>query len=203
MREIVLIGGGGHARACLDVVRATGKYEVLGVLEKSAVESRASSIGIPVIGGDAKMELLHERGTSFLVAVGQTRSPFVRKSLFSQLAAISADLPVITAPSAVVSPSGIIGIGTIVMHMAVIGPGAQVGYNCIINTRALIEHDAQVGPHCHVATGAVVNGGCIVGEGSFIGSGAALKQGITVGRDALIGMGAVVRHDVADGEVVA
>lgn len=199
----MLVGGGGHARACLDVVNATGKYKVLGVLErKSWPSGRPSMAGVPVIGGDEQMGPLHERGTSFLVGVGQITTPRVRQHLFAQLVAIGADLPAITAPSSTVSPDGIVGCGTIVMHMALIGPGAQVGQNCIVNTGALIEHEAKVGDDCHIATRAVVNGGCIVGDGSFIGSGAILKQGVRIGRDVVIGMGVVIRHDVADGEMI-
>ena len=200
MRELVLVGGGGHARACLDVIEAAG-YLPVGILDRDEAAGN-TLLGVPVIGTDAEMESLVARGVSFLVAVGQIGISEVRRCLFAQLVALGADLPAIIAPTARVSPHAAVGRGTIVMHIALIGPAAQVGENCIINSRALVEHDACIGNHCHVATGAVVNGGCLVEEGSFIGSGALLKQGIRIGRQAVVGMGAVVRRDVADGEVV-
>lgn len=201
MRELVLVGGGGHARACLDVIETTGAYRPVGILDQQAMVGN-TLLGVPVIGTDAEMESLVARGVSFLVAVGQIGKTEVRRRLFAQLVALGADLPVVIAPTARVSPHATVARGTIVMHMALVGPGARVGENCIINSRALVEHDALIGDHCHVATGAVVNGGCMVGEGSFVGSGALLRQGIRIGRQTVVGMGAVVRRDVADGEVV-
>ena len=33
MKDIILIGGGGHCHSCIDVIEAEGKYRILGVLE--------------------------------------------------------------------------------------------------------------------------------------------------------------------------
>ena len=33
--DIILLGGGGHAKACLDVVLSTERYKVLGYIDKS------------------------------------------------------------------------------------------------------------------------------------------------------------------------
>ena len=35
MREkIVLIGGGGHCKSCIDIIEREGKYEILGIIDK-------------------------------------------------------------------------------------------------------------------------------------------------------------------------
>lgn len=201
MKELVLVGGGGHARACLDVIEATGLYLPVGVLDLPG-KVDDGVLGVPVVGTDEEIPAWVARGSSFLVSVGQIKSPEARINLFQQLVELRADLPAIFAPTARISPHTTIGRGTIVMHLALVGPATKVGENCIINSRALIEHDTLIGDHCHISTGALVNGGCVVGEGSFIGSGAVLKQGARIGRRVVVGMGAVVRRNVADGEVV-
>ncbi|MDQ0969199.1 FlaA1/EpsC-like NDP-sugar epimerase [Flavobacterium sp. W4I14] len=33
-QKIVLIGGGGHCKACIDVIEETGEYEILGILDQ-------------------------------------------------------------------------------------------------------------------------------------------------------------------------
>ena len=34
MRKIILIGAGGHAKACIDVIEEENKYKIIGVIEK-------------------------------------------------------------------------------------------------------------------------------------------------------------------------
>ncbi len=195
MTELVLIGGGGHARACLDVIRAAGRFQIAGILDRPELAG-TDVLGVPVIGTDEDLPALVNRGMCFLIALGQIKTPESRIRLYGRLRELGAKMPVIVAPTAHVSPEAAIGEGTIVLHMAVIGPGARIGANCIINTHALVEHDSEVGDHCHLATGALVNGGCVVEPGVFIGSGAVLRQGVRIGERSVVGMGVLVRHDV-------
>lgn len=195
MKKLVLVGGGGHARACLDVIRAEGRFQVAGILDRPE-RVGTDVLGVPVIGTDEDMPSLVAKGMCFLVALGQIKSPEPRIRLHARLRELGAHLPVVVAPTAHVSPHAEIGQGSIVMHMAMVGPGARVGANCIINTRALVEHDAEVGDHCHVATGALVNGDCRIGSGVFIGSGVVLRQGVRIGDRSVVGMGTIVRRDV-------
>ncbi len=194
-RKLILVGGGGHARSCLDVIRAGGQFEVVGILERPE-RLRAGIFGIPVIGTDEDMPALAAKGICFVIALGQIKSPEPRIRLHARLKELRAHLPVVISPTAHVSPNAEIGEGSIVMHMAMIGPGARIGANCIINASALVEHDAQVGDHCHIATGAIVNGDCQIGSGVFVGSGAVLRQGVRVGDRSIVGMGMIVRRDV-------
>jgi sugar O-acyltransferase (sialic acid O-acetyltransferase NeuD family) len=195
LKKLVLVGGGGHARACLDVIQAGGCFDVAGILDRPDLVG-ADVLGVPVIGTDEDMPGLVAKGMYFLIALGQIKSPEPRIRLYVRLRELGAQLPVVVAPSAHVSPHAVIGEGSIVMHMAMVGPGVRIGANCIVNSRALVEHDAEVGDHCHVATGALVNGDCRVGSGVFIGSGAVLRQGVRIGDRSIVGMGAIVRGDV-------
>lgn len=195
MKKLVLVGGGGHARACLDVIRAGGRFDVAGILDRPELVG-ADVLGVPVIGTDEDMPALVAKGMCFLIAVGQIKSPEPRIRLYERLRELGAHLPVVVAPTAHVSPHAAIGEGSIVMHMVMVGPGVRIGANCIVNTRALVEHDAEVGDHCHLATGALVNGECRIGSGVFIGSGAVLRQGVRIGDRSIVGMGTVVRRDV-------
>jgi sugar O-acyltransferase (sialic acid O-acetyltransferase NeuD family) len=199
--DLVLVGGGVHARACLDVIRAEGRFRVVGIADKPEMLG-TTVLGVPVIGTDEDLPAMTARGLKFLVALGQIRTPEPRKRLYSTLKRLGLKLPTIVAPTAYVSPDAEVGEGSIVMHMAVVGPGARVGVNCIVNSCALVEHNAIVGDHCHVATGALLNGGCLVADETFIGSGAVLRQGIRIGKMAIVGMGALVTRDLADHEIL-
>jgi sugar O-acyltransferase (sialic acid O-acetyltransferase NeuD family) len=194
---VILIGAGGHAESCIDVIEQEGRYQVGGLLGKSDEIGRNIN-GYKVLGVDEDLAQLVTRFGFALIAVGQTKSPDIRMRLYKSVVALGYKLPTIVAPSAYVSRNAKLGSGTIVMHGAIINTGADVGCNCIINSRALVEHGAFVGDHCHISTGAILNGQTKVGSGSFIGSSSSIKEGISLGLRCLVGMGIFVRHHQAD-----
>jgi sugar O-acyltransferase (sialic acid O-acetyltransferase NeuD family) len=198
MAGILLVGAGGHAQACIDIIESHGAWRIRGLLGAPG-EQGGERLGYPLLGTDEDMASLFEEGASALVCVGQVKSPEVRMWLFASLRDLGYALPAIIAPTAWVSPHASIGAGSIIMHGAIVNAGATVGENCIINTRALVEHGAMVGDHCHVSTGALINGDVQVGEGSFIGSGSKIREGVRVGSRCIVGLGSSVFASIADG----
>ncbi len=49
MDKILLIGAGGHARSCIDVIETLGQLEIVGLIEKDE-EIKGDNLGYPVIG---------------------------------------------------------------------------------------------------------------------------------------------------------
>lgn len=195
--NLILIGAGGHAHACIDVIEQHGQYRIAGLVGL-AEEVHVQHFGYSVIATDYDLlELAKEYQYAF-ITVGQIWSPDGRMRLYQQATELGFQLPAIIAPTAHVSRHATIGAGSIVMHGAIVNAGARVGINCIINTRALLEHDATAEDHCHISTGAILNGGVCIGAGSFVGSGSIIKEGVTLGKGCVVGMGLSVRHNQAD-----
>jgi sugar O-acyltransferase (sialic acid O-acetyltransferase NeuD family) len=199
--SILLLGGGGHCSACIDVIETLGKMEIKGIVHPHR-DSQAGILGYPVLGCDDDLPILLKGVDSALVTVGQIKQPDTRIQLFELLKVWAANLPIIVSPLAYCSRHAELGEGTILMHGSVVNTNARIGANCIVNTLALVEHDADIGSHCHISTGARVNGGVRIGAGSFIGSGVVLREGITLGSRVIIGAGQVILKDVPDGTVV-
>lgn len=199
-RPLVIVGAGGHARACIDVIERHGGYEIIGLIGR-AEEVGQNVLEHRVIGSDNDLPALAGPAVCAIVAVGQIRTAPVRRALFEQLSQLGFQSPAIVSPLAYVSRHAAIGAGTIVMHHATLNAGARVGSNCIINTAAMVEHDCNVGDHCHISTGAVLNGGVRIGAGCFVGSGSIIREECSVGDGTVIGMGLLVRHDVVSGTV--
>lgn len=198
MREgIVLLGAGGHARSCIDVVENQGHFDIVGLLD--IPEKVGSSVlGYKVLGTDDDIERIARVYRHFLVAVGHLKSGVRRAQLFDRLNKLAVSMPVIVAPTAYISKHASIGDGTIVMRGAVVNAGASIGRNCIINTGAIVEHDTTVGDFCHVSTGAILNGGCSVGDLTFIGSSATVREGIRIGAEVVVGAHSCVLRDCED-----
>jgi sugar O-acyltransferase (sialic acid O-acetyltransferase NeuD family) len=195
---LLLIGAGGHARACVDVLEAEGRFDIAGLIG-GPHEVGQDVFGYRVIGVDGDLAAHRARIPNALVAVGQIRSSATRERLFAELKTLGFSTPAIVSPRAYVSRHASIGAGSIVMHGAIVNAGARIGENCILNSHSLVEHDAVVGAHTHLSTGAIVNGAAHVGARCFVGSGAVVREGITVGEGSLIGMHQAMLRDCAPG----
>ncbi len=194
--KLILIGAGGHAHACIDVIEQHGGYQIAGLVGMSE-EMHTQHLGYEVIATDGDLLQLAKDYQYALITVGQIQTPDHRIRLHQHVNKLGFQLPTIIAPSAHVSHHATVGSGSIVMHGAIINAGARVGSNCIINTRALLEHDVAVADHCHISTGAILNGDVKIGVGSFVGSGSIIKEGLTLGQRCVMGMGLSVRHNQA------
>lgn len=195
--SLILIGAGGHAHSCIDVIEQYGQYQISGLVGMPE-EMNTKHLGYTVIATDDDLPDLAKTYQYALITVGHIRSPDSRMRLYQRATEIGFQFPGIVAPTAHLSCHATIGAGTIVMHGAIVNAGARIGNNCIINTRALIEHDAIVEDHCHISTGAILNGDVTVGTGSFVGSGSIIKESILIGKGCLVGMGLSVRKNMED-----
>lgn len=195
--DLILIGAGGHARSCIDVIEQHGEFNIAGLVGVQD-ELNDRHFGYEVIATDSEFPELVEKFQYALVAVGQIRTADNRIRIYREAVRLGFRMPAIVSPSATVSRHAVLGAGTIVMHGAIINAGVEVGDNCIINSRALLEHDVKVENHCHISTGAILNGSAKIGRGSFVGSGSVVKEGVRLGKGCIVGMGLSVRHDQQD-----
>ena len=192
MKEIILIGGGGHCKSVIDVIEQEGHFSISGILDKPELLG-SDVLGYPVLGNDSDLESLSKIYTYALITLGQIQSPLVRKKLFYLVKKAGFRLPRIISSRAYVSKHTFIGEGTVVMHDVLINAGATIGENCIINSKALIEHDSKIANHCHISTNAVINGGVIIEDECFIGSGAVTNNSIMIKKGSFIKAGSIVK----------
>jgi len=193
--SLILIGAGGHAHSCIDVIEELSSFQIAGIVGLPH-DQHDQHLGYAVIGSDDDLPNLAKKYRYALIATGQIQDVERRIHLFNQAKRLGFELPTIISPTAHVSRHAKIGVGTIIMHGAIINAGVSIGANCIINSRALLEHDVCIDDHCHISTGAILNGGVSLGSGSFIGSASVVKQYVNIGNNCLVGMGLSVRSDL-------
>lgn len=182
--KLLIIGAGGHAKSCADVIEVENKFEIMGFVDSSAKQTNL--LGYPIFGDDDLPNLFKECKFAFL-GVGQIKSVHLRLKLYEKLKSIGFALPTIISPLAYISKSAFIADeATIIMHHALINTNASVGKACIINTKALIEHDAIVEDFCHISTAACINGGCKIKTKSFVASNTALKHTKVIESNSLV-----------------
>lgn len=122
MDELILVGGGGHCRAVIDVIEQENKYKIAGIVDKA---QQSSIFDYPVLGNDDDLAALAETYRYALVCVGQIKSAELRIRLYMQLKQLGFKLPVIISPYSYVSKHSMIGEGTVILHHAHIGPAVR------------------------------------------------------------------------------
>lgn len=190
---LVLVGGGGHCRSCLNVAERLN-WPIQGVLDP---QIKGLIYQYPVLGGDEWISQQADlQSLQFLLTVGMVSNSVLRQKLYLRMQQQNVQFATLIASSALVSRHAQIDQGTAILEFALVNASAHVFENVIINTAVLIEHDVQVGAHSHVATRAVINGGARIGRGCMIGSNAVVLQGIQIADNVIIGAGSTVVRDI-------
>lgn len=185
-KKVVIIGAGGHGRVVSDIIEACGNI-VLGFLDDS------SSSNDKIIGKVSDAEKYCDGETELFVAIGNCT---VRERIMNSLP--KAKWHTAIHPSAVISPSAVIGEGTCVMPNAVVNNSAVVGKGVIINTCASVDHDDKIGDFVHIACGVHIAGTVSIGKGCWIGIGSTISNNISLCDDLMVGAGTVVVKDITE-----
>ena len=197
MEEIVIIGGGGHAKVLVSLLRKLNSYNILGYTD---LADRGQLFGFKYLGAD---EILRERALvekelNVAIGIGQIGLGRNRESAETRLRGLAMKFPCIVSPGAIVNEGVSLASGVSVMDGAVINSGASIGRGTILNSNCTVEHDVQVGEWVHVAPGSTISGGVIIGRYSMVGAGAVVIEGRRIGSDCIIGAGSTVIHDLTD-----
>ncbi len=196
--EIVIIGGGGHAKACRDVIESITAYSI----------SMGGRIRVgPVIVDSRRLDdemwqRIVDGYENFFIGVGHVKECQARRTIWGRLVKLTTPkFPTFISPYARVSPDAKVGEGAIIMHNASVNAGAEIGDFSIINTGAIVEHDAKIGDFTHISTGAVINGDCEIAASTFIGSNAVVLNEICIGPRVVLGAGSVAINNITESGV--
>ncbi len=194
MPKLLLWGAGAHGRVIHDLAWACGYREMAFVDDCPAA---GLVCGSPVLRPDD--ERIPDY-THFVVSLGDNQA---RARCFDTALRLGLEAVVLIHPSAVISRSAVIGLGTMVLPQVVVGAGASIGEDCILNTACVVEHDTQVCDHVHIAVGVLIGGDVTVEPFVEAGMGAVVLSRLRIEREAVIGAGAVAIRSVGAGWVVA
>ena len=193
--RLIIIGGGGHAHSCIDIIEQCNSFEIAGIVDANKLIGQ-NVLGYKVIGADGDLHELRREFNHAFIAIGQIETADLRVALFGALRELDFNIPQFISPNSYITQHSKIGDGSIVMHGAIVNANTEIGVNSIINSNALVEHDVFIGDHCHVSTASVLNGGVTVQSRSFIGSGSIILQNISIGKNCVIGASSLVRRDL-------
>jgi acetyltransferase EpsM len=205
-RSLLIWGAGGHAKVVRDLATDQG-WVVVGYIDRDVPTPirSATSTELNVIEGEDSLKTRLLQGASLpaqasgiALGIGNNSTRFECGKILGSYAA-----PPLIHSRAAVSPSALIGIGSVLLAAAVVNADTTIGRWAIINSGAIVEHDCRIADAAHISPGAVLTGGVSVGPLSWVGAGVVVLPGVTIGARTVIGAGAVVTRDVEDDVVVA
>ena len=188
---IVVVGAGGHAKVCIELLQAMGESVAYCIGTDPAVEQ---CLGVPVLQGDEHLQYLYQQGyRRAFIALGPNR---LRVKLGTLAQTLGYTLVAAISPHCVLSPSATIGAGVAIMAGAVVNADAVIGELAIINTGTSVDHDCRIGSGAHLAPQCALAGCVEVGQGAFLGVGCKVIPGVLIGANATVGAGAVVISNI-------
>src|SRR5690606_38311444 len=121
-----------------------GKYTVLGFLD-SYKQKDLPFCGLTILGDEEILPDLvaQEDLYGVIIAIGNNYTRFVMRDRILKIMPKIRFVTVIH-PSAIISNSTTIGMGTIIMPGVILNSNSEIGNFCIINTNASVGHDGYM-----------------------------------------------------------
>lgn len=199
---LIIYGGGGHAKSLIDLIRAEGKYRIVGVLD-DGLPAGSLVLDVPVLGDGGMLAEMRRRGVGLAVnAVGGIGSITPRLKVYERLRQAGFSIPTVIHPRAYVEPTAALGEGGQIFFNAYIGSETRVGFGCIVNTGAILSHDCVLADFVNISPGAILAGAVTVKERTLIGMGVTINLNVVVGSGVRAGNSSVIKEDVPDNGVV-
>ncbi|MEX3931244.1 acetyltransferase [Paraburkholderia phymatum] len=195
--EIIVVGAGGHAKVCIEILHEMGETVAYCVGDANASDQ---CVGVPVLKGDENLVDLHARGyRRVFVAIGSNR---LRNRLAAYATELGFTLTNAVHPKAIISQTVKFGEGVAVMAGAVINAESVIDSLAIVNTGATIDHDCDIGRAVHIAPQCALAGNVTIGAFSILGVGAKVIPEKTIGEQVTVGAGGVVINDISASQTV-
>jgi acetyltransferase EpsM len=194
--DVLIYGGGGHAKMLIDLLRAAGGYRIAGILDDYLPVGQ-QVMGIKVLGSSHLLPELHRRGLrQALNAVGGIGDITIRILIGELLARSNYTFPVVVHPAAHLEPGAELAPGSQIFAHAYVGSEAYIGPHSIVNTGAIVSHDCHLEAYSILSPGAILAGEVHVGEGTLIGMGVTVNLRVSIGSHARLGNSATIKADV-------
>lgn len=188
MNDIIILGGGGHAKVIISIIKKIDEYNILGYVD---LEDKGIILGIPYLGTDSYILNLNNKPL-LAFGIGQIKNFESRKILVDKFHQAGFVFEKIISPDSVVNEGVKIGEGTVIMDGVVVQADTKIGDFSILNTHSSIDHDCIIGNFVHIAPGATLCGGVEIEDNTLIGSGVTIIQYKKIIKNSIIQAGSTI-----------
>jgi len=194
MTKVILVGGGGHSKVVLNILRRD--YPSLQIV--GYVDREKRNLDIEYLGKEETLESSKWKGFKLVMGIGQVDIGKEREKLINYFLSLGYEFLTVISKNSIIASSSQVGEGSVVLDKVVINVDSFIGRFCILNTGCIVEHDCFVGDFVHLAPGVILSGGVRIGRNSFVGAGAIVKHYVSICDEVVIGAGGVVVRDITE-----
>ena len=188
--SLIVVGDGGHAAVVRDLLQAVA-------IETDATVYSPHELVIGEPPGGALVTALAAKPREIVLAIGDNwRRWSVAEEIRRRFPNTS--FRTLVHPTAYVSQSAEIGLGTLILGRAWVGPQAQLGQQTLVNTSATVEHHCVLEDFASIGPGGIMAGQSTLGFRSVLGLGASTLEGRSIGKDSVVGASSLVTRDVPE-----
>ncbi|WP_028611939.1 acetyltransferase [Paenibacillus harenae] len=194
MKDIIVFGAGGHAKAVIDTIEKAGLYRIVGLLDGYKAAG-TNVFAYDVLGSEAWLKTQGKSIHKGIIAVGDN---WLRANIAASILSVRSDFTFVSAvhPSSSIARGATIGAGTVVMSGAVINSDTSIGEHCVLYPHTSVDHDSSVGSFVTFAPNAVTGGNVKIGDYAVVSIGAKIIHGRSIGEHTVIGAGSTVLTDI-------
>lgn len=197
MKELVIVGAGGHGREIAWLARRCGR-PIRGFLDNTPEKQGTFIHEVPILGTLDQCSKFID--CEFIIAIG---SPHARKKIIENYFQDKKfTFTSLVDPSAILGENIQIQEGVMICAGAILTVDIQIGKHCIVNTNVVLSHGVTIGDYVTVAPNASVSGDVSLGEMVEVGANAVIREKLTIENSAMIGMGTVVTKNVFFNQVM-
>lgn len=197
-KSILILGGQGGAKMCIDAIRSKNEYEIIGIVDPE-LKVGDLVLDVPILGGENLLKYFIEKGVDkIVVSFSSLKNLSFRLKKIEMLKSIGFRFPNIFHSGANIEPSCTFGEGNIILASSIIGSCCEIGNFNYINTGAIICHDAIVGDNNHFAPNSVIAGRVKVMNNNLFGINVSTFYDITIGSNVIINNGVSVNNNIDD-----
>ncbi len=142
--NLLILAAGGHGGVVKETAIAMGKFPKIDFLDDRSDLA---------IGKCKDYKKFVNSYTYAFVAIGSNE---IRMKWLEELMEAGFQIPILVDPTAYVSPSVSIAIGSIICAKAVLNTKVVIEMGCIVSIGAMVDHDSIVGEYSHINTGAII-----------------------------------------------
>lgn len=202
MKKVIIIGASGHSAEITDYITHYNNsvapelcFDVVGYIDDNKENYDSYGFVSPYLGTIQDHEVSEE--AEYIMGIANIQ---FRRTIVENFLQKGAKFATLIHPSAIVSPSAIVGEGCVVAHNASIGPKAIIGNFNMLNSRCTIGHDSTIGNFNFIGPQVVLSGFTKVGNNNMFGVNSATIPTIEIGDNNTIAAGMIITKTVKDNE---
>jgi sugar O-acyltransferase (sialic acid O-acetyltransferase NeuD family) len=194
MKDLYILGAGGHAKEVYFLADRIGKWNIKGMLDlKPAKPIIIASKEVPVFPESMLDDLNSE---NVCLVIGIASSVNILKNMVSRYRE-RFEFPNLIDPSVVSCLVNIeIGVGNVIAPNNTITTALKVGSYNVFNIGSIVHHDVIIGDYNIFGPSVNISGGVEIGDRNYFGVKSTVLQYLKVGNNNLIGAASLVTKDL-------